>query len=331
MNSIQSNEQIKAIRFTLISGFVLMAIKFLAYVFTHSNAILTDALESIINVAAACFTYLSLKVSLKPKDKEHPYGHGKIEFISAGFEGGLVLMAAGLIIYESIDSFFHPHEIKRLDWGMILSLFAGAFNYFLGALLIKRGKKNHSPALIADGKHLHTDTWTSVGLVLGLFIVKVTGMVWIDSVMAFGLGIAILITGFQLIRSSLAGLMDEADEALLQQIVDVLEQNRKTNWIDIHNLRLLKYGSHFHIDCHLTLPFYLTLESAHEEVTALEKLLFEKFHAKVEVFVHADPCIESSCAICNFEQCDKRFHAYSSSVKWNLSNVLQNEKHNKFT
>lgn len=327
MNNARSSEQIKAIKRTLWVGVSLMAIKFAAYFLTSSNAILTDALESIINVAAACFTYFSLHVSLKPKDKEHPYGHGKIEFISAGFEGGLVLMAAGFIMYESVDAFLHPHTLTQLDWGMLLSLFAGLVNYILGKLLIKQGTKNHSPALIADGKHLITDTWTSVGLVVGLWLVKLTGFVWIDSIMAFSLGVAILLTGFQLIKSSLAGLMDEADETLLTKIVLVLQENRKENWIDLHNLRLVKYGSSFHIDCHLTLPWYYSLQEAHDEVCNVEKLLFEKFHDQVEVFIHSDPCVPQSCALCPIQACTQRQSNFQKVLAWNNEIVLSNQKH----
>ena len=308
-------------------GILLMVIKFLAHIITQSNAILTDALESIINVTAGCFAFYSIWLSKKPKDSNHPYGHGKIEFISAGFEGAMIVVAALFILFEAIQSFIHPPAIHQLDIGIYLVLFSGIVNYILGHYLVKHGKKNFSAAMQADGKHLMSDTYSSIGLVIGLVLVQITQMLWLDALIALLMGLIILYTGYGLIRKSLAGLMDEADEEVLTKLLPVLNQNRKVTWIDMHNLRVLKYGSGYHIDAHITLPWYLSLQQSHEEVTSIEKMASEKFHEEVELFIHADPCLPFSCTICQIFSCSVRQQAFVKKLDWNIENTLKNQKH----
>jgi cation diffusion facilitator family transporter len=324
-----TNNQSKnsAIRLVFMIGFVLMCLKFVAYFITESTAILTDALESIINVVAGAFAWYSVRLSEKPKDNEHPYGHGKIEFISAGFEGGLILMAALYILFESITKLIAPDPIHHVESGILICAAAGIVNFGLGHYLLKIGKKEHSPSLVADGKHLLVDTYSSVALVIGLLLVSFTNIYLIDPLVSIALAIGILITGYRLIRTSLAGLMDEADHQMLEQVAQVLNENRKDNWVDMHNLRIVKYGSQVHIDSHLTLPYYYDLEASHAEVTAVEKLVEEKFHSQVELFIHADPCLEHSCAICQLSNCAFRRNTFEKKLDWTKSLLLKNEKH----
>ncbi len=304
-----------------------MAIKFGAFIITQSNAILSDALESIINVAAGFFAFYSLRLSRKPKDSNHPYGHGKIEFISAGFEGGMIIAAALYILFEAVRSFLVPHVVKDLDVGIWLVAFSGVVNYVLGYYLIKHGRINHSDAMTADGKHLQSDTYTSIGLIAGLFIVYFTGLVWLDAVVAMIMALLILVTGYRLIRKGLAGLMDEADMDMIAGLLPIFNENRRDTWIDLHNLRLVKYGSNFHIDAHVTLPWYYTLQQTHEEVSAIEKLAADKFHQDVELFIHADPCLPFSCAICQLKNCSERKNPFVKKLEWTMENALKNEKH----
>ncbi len=313
--------------FVLILGVGLMLIKFLAHLLTQSNAILSDALESIINVAAGAFALYSLWLSQKPKDLDHPYGHGKIEFISIGFEGGMIVIAAFYILFEAVHSFIKPQEIKQLDMGIYLITFSGLINFIMGKYMVKIGTANKAGVMIADGKHLITDTYTSLGLILGLIQVKITNFLWLDGVIALGMGALILYTGYGLIRKSIAGLMDEADEEILKELLPMLNLNRKKEWIDIHNLRVVKYGSNYHIDAHVTLPYYWNLEKAHEEVSAIDYLVANKFHKDIELFIHADPCIPSCCAICNISDCQVRTSPFQQTIEWTHANVLKNEKH----
>ncbi len=311
----------------LIAGIAIMLLKFIAFFITHSNAILSDALESIINVVAGAFALYSLWLAAKPKDAAHPYGHGKIEFVSVGFEGGLILLAGIVIIGKSIINIVNPVAINQLDIGAALAAAAGLANYFLGTFLINTGKKNNSITLIADGKHLLSDTWSSIGLLAGVILMYFTQWVWLDNIIAIGFGFVIIYTGYKLIRRSLAGLMDEADENVLTEIVQVLNLHRHNNWIDIHNLRIQQYGSSFHIDCHITLPWYNDLKTSHDDLKNIEDLVSKEFNNKVELFIHPDPCLPFSCSVCQLTNCSVRQNPFKHKVEWTVENVMTNVKH----
>ena len=310
----------------LVASVGIMGIKFWAYERTGSHAILSDALESIVNVVAGAFALYSLWWSMRPRDQTHPYGHGKIEFLSAGVEGGLIFMAGMGIVYESVQGLLYPSELKQLDLGILLVALAGAANGLLGFLLLRHGRNIHSSALQADGHHLLSDAYTSAGLLVGLAVAWFTGIVWLDSALALAFAGLLLFTGYRLVRRALAGLMDAADMELLPKVIQTLAENRRPRWIDIHNLRVVQYGGSYHIDAHLTLPWYVNLEEAHEEVTAMEHIAATHFHDALELFVHADPCIPTSCSICSLD-CAHRTSAFQESVPWTLSNVLSNQKH----
>lgn len=311
----------------LLGGLLIMALKLWAYFITHSNAVLTDALESIINIITGIFALFSLYYAARPKDEDHPYGHGKIELMSAGFEGGLILISGILIIAKSIYGFFHPHAIARLDIAALLSFVAGAANYIMGKYLINLGKKHQSVIMIADGKHLISDTISSIGLVIGLLVIHFTSLLWLDQVIAIIFGGFILFTGYKLVKQSINGLLDEADYENLEKLITVLNTNRKVKWIDMHNLRVLKYGHTLHIDAHITLPWYDNLENTHNEVISVEQLIKEKIHEEIEFFIHSDPCIPSSCAICNVKNCSYRSQPFERKLNWTLKNLLPNKKH----
>ncbi len=315
------------LRFTLIFSCILMAVKFTAYYLTGSNAILTDALESIINVIAGSFALYSMHYASKPQDRDHPYGHGKMEYLSAGFEGALILFAGLAIITKAGYAFFIPHEITSADTGTVLSAISGLCNFLMGYYLIQQGKKHNSALMVADGKHLVSDTVSSIGLVLGLIVIWLTGMFWLDNLMAVIFGAMILYTGFKLIRESVTSLLDEADQGKLEQVVEIISKNRKDKWIDIHNLRALKYGSSLHVDCHITLPWYDSLEDSHAEVEEVEKLVANELQGEVEFFIHADPCIPSSCPLCTMEKCRERKTPFVKRLDWTLENVLPDRKH----
>lgn len=311
----------------LVFSSLLMALKFLAWRLTHSNAILTDALESIVNVAAGGFALFSVIYADRPRDENHPYGHGKIEFVSAGFEGALILLAGGLIVAKAIYGFYHPQPLERIDTGVWLTAAAGLCNLFMGLYLVRRGKLLHSVLMTADGKHLLTDTISSGGLVVGLIILHVTNIAWMDNALAIAFGAYIVFTGMALVREALGNLLDEADTERLTQLVDILNRNRRPNWIDIHNLRVLKYGTQLHVDAHLTLPWYLTLEEAHNEVSAVEQLVKSEFDRDIEFFIHADPCLPTSCPICSVHDCPKRQSPQVKQLDWTLQNTLPDKKH----
>ncbi|HTL82110.1 MAG TPA: cation diffusion facilitator family transporter [Bacteroidia bacterium] len=319
--------KVRIMKWMLLFSFILLCIKFFAWWITRSNAILTDALESIVNVTAGSFALFSIIYASRPRDKEHPYGHGKIEFVSAGFEGALILLAGTAIMYEAILGFLHPHIITRIDSGAILSAAAGFCNFIMGTFLVKRGKKQHSALMKADGKHLISDSISSVGLVAGLMLIFFTKLMWIDNALAVLFGSYIIFTGVKIVRESLGNLLDEQDEERIDQLIKVLNEERRDKWIDMHNIRILKYGSGLHVDAHITLPWYLTLEKAHEEVDAVDRLVRKSMGNEMEFFIHSDPCVPTSCAICSGKDCPERKEPFAKKIAWSKENMLPDVKH----
>lgn len=306
---------------------VLLVVKFVAYYLTHSVSILTDALESIVNVTAGFIGLYSLYIAAKPRDHNHPYGHGKAEFLSAAIEGTLILFAGGLVIYNGIESLIYPKPIHKLDQGIYLVGITAVINFLAGYVCVHQGKKNDSLALIASGRHLQTDSYSTFGIIAGLVLIYFTGYQKIDSAVAVLFGVLALYTGYHIVRKSIAGIMDEADLVLLKRMLNLLNANRRENWIDLHNLRIIKYGAILHMDCHLTVPWYLDVRQAHEEIDALSNLVRNEFGESVELFVHSDACHSFSCPICAKQDCNVRKHNFEKKITWTLDNILQDKKH----
>lgn len=306
---------------------VLLAAKLFAYYSTHSVAILTDALESIVNVAAGFIGLYSLYVAAKPRDKDHPYGHGKAEFLSAAVEGTLIAAAGILILYNAVGSLLNPAPLHRLNEGMLVVAATALVNGGMGLYCLRIGKRNNSLALEASGKHLLSDTVSTLGILLGLFLLYLTNWLWIDAAVAILFGLWILYTSWGILRRSVAGIMDEADEKLLQQMAALLEKSRRANWVDLHNLRVIKYGSILHIDCHLTVPWFLNVHEAHREIDHLTNIIRQEFGESVEFFVHSDGCLSFQCRICNKQDCTERKHNFEQKIEWTLENMARNKKH----
>ncbi|MBC7688947.1 MAG: cation transporter [Aquabacterium sp.] len=325
MQTVQQNLRLQKIITGI--GMLLFIMKVFAWYLTGSVAILTDALESTVNVIAGLIGVYSLYVSAKPKDWDHPYGHGKAEFLSAAVEGTLISIAGLIIVYEAINNLIHPHTIQQLDYGIALIAVTGIVNYVAGFICIKTGTKNNSLALIASGKHLQTDTYSTIGIIIGLILLYFLKLWWIDSAVAILFAFIILFTGYKIVRSSVSGIMDETDATLINKMVLMLNENRRENWIDLHNLRIIKYGGTLHIDCHLTVPWYLNVLQAHEEIEALSKLVRKSFGQSIELFVHTDPCLNFSCPICIKADCKVRQHSFTKRIEWTTENISTDNKH----
>lgn len=319
--------QLRTLVVVVLVGILVMALKFTAYFITRSDAIFSDALESIINVAAGCFAIFSLYYAAQPKDENHPYGHGKIEFFSAGFEGAMILVAGISILVKAVFSLMAQKQVEHVGTGVAITAVSGIINFIMGRILVRYGEKYRSLTLVADGKHLLSDTYSSAGLLAGLILIYFTGLNWLDGVLAMLFGGVIIFTGYQLVRKSLAGLMDEVDEEVLLEIESIIQNFRQKEWIDIHNFRVLKYGNSYHIDCHITLPWYWNLDKAHEGVLSFENVFRQKFPDKVELFIHADPCLPASCHICQLTECTERKHPFKQTVEWKINQLVKNEKH----
>lgn len=321
----------KELRIILLSlgiSLLLTIAKFLAYFLTSSVAILSDALESIINVVAGGFACYSIYLSGKPKDENHPYGHGKVEFFSIGFEGAMIFIAGILILFKAVQFFIVKPELHRMDSGIWLIAGTALVNLLLGLYLTRSGKRLHSITLAGNGAHILTDVYSSVALIVALLILYFTGQTWIDPVASFVIGILILRKGYQLMRQSISGLMDETDMKVVDRVISILNNHRNPLWIDVHNMRVQQYGNNYHIDCHVTLPYYLTLEQAHDAVKEMEVLVNRELgSSEVEFFIHMDPCIPASCQHCQLAECPVRSHPFTHKITWTRENVLPNRKH----
>ncbi len=326
--SVQAGSQklrLRAIGLSLVIGILLLGLKFLTYRMTNSSAVLSDALESIVNVAAAAFASISIWMAAKPPDPDHPYGHGKIEYFSAGFEGALIMVAAAGIFYTGARHAIIPHELPNLEKGMLILLAASVINLMLGLFLIRTGRRTDSVALVADGHHILTDVYSSAAVLVGLLLVRLTGWLRLDGVIACIVGIQILITGGRLVRQSFSRLMDASDPELLTRIAKLLERHRRQDWVDIHQLRAWRAGAIVHIDLHLVLPSDLTLEAAHQEAKLVEALLIDAFVGNASVLVHMDPCAPEECPICGRPTCDQRSNHQATHTFWSRQRLSRSD------
>ena len=317
-----------AMTLALVVGGLLMAVKFVAYFVTGSAAILSDALESIINVVASGFVLYSIYLSNQPPDETHPYGHGKIEYFAVGFEGALIILAAGAILYKAIPAFFQVRMLSKLDLGIFLVLGTSAVNLVVGLFLIRTGRRTRSAPVEADGKHLLTDVFTSVGVVIGLVLVRVTGLNWWDPITACAVAVNIVITGWHLVKQSFGRLMDEADPELLRRIVEILNEHRHPDWIDIHQLRTRHYGNKVHLDFHLVVPRSFGLLEAHVEAKEIEEKILSSLVEVEEVIVHVDPCEDPLCPWCMRANCqDRSKDSIGATEPWQVEKVVMKGQH----
>lgn len=308
-----------------------MVAKFVAYFMTNSVAILTDAMESIVNILAGSVGLYALYISPKPPDEDHPYGHGRAEVISAAFEGSLILLAGLIIIVSAIQGLRSPPEISDLDFGLIIIFLAALVNLVMGRAAIKIGRKNRSQALEASGKHLCTDTLDSFGIILGLLVVYF-GMklgydvAWIDPAIALLFGIIISSTAYKVLKSTVDTVMDRADPAVVSEITDTIIKNRHSTWIDIHGLRVKKYGIDYSVDLHATFPKFMTVEEVEKETEHLRSCLKKKFGQGLELNIKAEPCRDFSCVICALD-CDERGCDFVKSLEWTEDNMVEQKQH----
>ncbi len=303
-----------------ISG-LLTAFKFFSFWLTGSTAILSDALESIMNVVASGFALWSVLLASRPPDVDHPYGHGKIEFFSVGFEGALIAIAAVGIFWEALPKIVEPRALPKLDFGLLILAGTALVNLWLGKALVSTGRRTRSTAITADGKHILADVYTSAGVLIGLLLVRQTGWYFLDGAAACVVAANILFTGARLIFESSSRLMHAYDPELLDQISSIIAQHRKPAWIEVHRLRAWRSGEHIYIDFHLILPRDLSLEDAHREVMEIEQLLKTRLPGMGDAMIHAEPCVGPECRICSREPCQIRVQPLQEQPDWCLKLV----------
>ena len=310
-----------------ILAVTLMALKFMAYLMTGSVAIYTDAMESIVNVVAAAIGLVAIYVSMKPADRNHPFGHGKVEIISATIEGAMILTAGGIIILQSIRSIMNPEPVRDLDVGLVLVAVTAVANYLFGRHAIKLGTKRRSEALVASGNHLCSDTYSSVGIIIGLtavYILDHAGIeaLWLDPIIALVFGLVIIYTGTKVLRQSMNEVMDRADEELLDSVADCIKGNRHNDWIDIYDLRLIKYGAKIYVHAHVVVPRDKSMEWVMGEMDELDATLKERFGENIDSSITPYPCRDFCCYYCDRE-CPRRSEEFGSKSEWNKETMCK--------
>jgi len=315
-------DRMRAGRLALVVGSLIFAAKLVAYLLTGSTAVFADAMESTINIVSAGMLVLALAIAARPPDSSHPYGHGKVEFLSAGIEGAAITFAALLILAESTRKLIEGPELHRLDLGLSFVAATTVANALLGRHLVRVGERTSSDALAADGRHVLTDVWTSVGVIAGLIVVSLTGWLWADPAIAIAVALNVAWEGYQLLQASLKGLMDEADEGAIEETARTLDQAREPSWIDLHGLRSWRSGARRHFDMHLTVPRYFDVEEIHAVHDRIESVLLEGDRHGSDVVVHFDPCCERECPHCRMTECPIRRHAFDHVLPFSAERAV---------
>lgn len=317
--------RVRAVSISLAVGIALLLVKYFAWVATGSAAILSDALESITNVVGAAFGLAGILFARRPADEGHPYGHGKIEYMSAVFEGGLIAFAAVLIVWFASQELVFGAEVEQVDLGLLLTVAAGLVNAVLGLYLIRSGERTNSITLVADGRHVLADFKTSVGVVVGLALVRSTGWPVFDPLAALAVGLNLAWTGARLVRHGAGGLLDEEDTELLGRMVAAFDAEAFPGIIRLHRLRAIRSGAVTHADAHLIVPEYWTVETAHEAVNGFERAVLERGEVDGEIVFHTDPCRRALCRICDVSDCPIRMGAFEERPPLTLEEARQDQ------
>lgn len=294
---------------------VVLIWKLKAYYATNSSAVLSDALETVANVVTAFVALFAVKMADEPADENHPYGHGKAEHFSAAFEGGLVFFAGITIIYSAFRYLYAGTQIENIQAGVQYSLIATAINLITGFYLIRTGKKEKSAALKASGKHLLSDVVTTLGVLLGLGLIYVTGFTWIDPTISLLLGLWLIFEAYKIMRVNSGALMDETDDLLLEQLSCAIDKNKVAGVIDIHNLRMIRSGNFHHIDAHMVVPEFWTVEKVHTMAHNFEKSVVQAYEFDGEFAFHMDPCQQKYCRVCSVQPCAIRKSEFKDTRK----------------
>jgi cation diffusion facilitator family transporter len=314
--AVADQHQVSQIRWatwaTVFVAVILFAIKFYAFRLTGSQAIFSEAMETVVNIIAAVVTLGVVRLSVKPADREHPYGHGKVEYLSAALEGGLIAFAAFVIVIEALQALVDKSTVQRLDFGLVLMAGTAIINLAMGFYLRRLGQKHQSPALEASGAHLMADFWTTAGVVTGLLIVVWTDVIWLDTLIALLVGAHLAKEGYVLIRKSLAGLLDEEEEGLIHRLRELINQSRQPGIIQVHHLRMIRAGRFHHIDAHVVVPEFWSVDQAHDQTKNYEQKIFADYQFGGEFHFHVDPCRRLYCQYCDLKDCPVRQTPFQS-------------------
>ncbi|MFM8457816.1 MAG: cation diffusion facilitator family transporter [Chthoniobacterales bacterium] len=281
-------EKMQAMGMSLAVGLLLLVLKAVAWWYTGSTAILSDLGESVAHMAAVVFATYSLWLSLQPADDNHLYGHAKIGFFSAGFEGAMIAIAALYILYEAGKAAWFGPEINHIGIGLALTATAAVLNGALGWYLVRTGRRRGSIILEANGHHVLTDCWTSLGVLLALGLVQMTGWPYWDPIFAAAAAVNILVSGTRLVRRSVSGLMDAADPEANRIIDAIVKEETAKRGISFHNLRHRNVGDAHLVELHLDFPADALLKDAHRLATEIEDAIESKIRPAAHVITHLE-------------------------------------------
>lgn len=273
---------------SLVTAFLVIGLKSVAYWITGSVGLLSDALESVANVVGASAALIALTIAARPADDDHPYGHGKAEYFSSGLEGGMIFFAALVIAAAAVERLLHPQPLERIGIGLAVSAIATVLNLAVARILLAAGRRHHSIALEADARHLMTDVWTSVGVLLGVGAVMMTGLHWLDPAIALVVAANIVRTGVSLVRRSVSGLMDSAMDADEQRVVHSVLERYRVEGVQYHALRTRRAGARRFIDFHVLVPGAWTVQQGHDMLERIEADIRAQL-ANAVIFTHLEP------------------------------------------
>ncbi|MCX6731295.1 MAG: cation diffusion facilitator family transporter [Candidatus Roizmanbacteria bacterium] len=273
---------------SIAASICTITLKLLAFFLTNSVSLLSDALESFVNLIAATITFFMVRLSLKPADETHPYGHGKAEYISSVAEGFFIIVAAGAIIFTAVQRLLNPISLDKPGLGLLFSIVASLINLGVGLVLIKNGKKRHSLALEADGHHLMTDVYTTAGVLVGLIIVYATRLYILDPIIAIIVGLNIISAGFSIMQKSLSGFMDSSIDKEYLDFVKSTFAEYKSQKIEFHGMRTRQSGSRKFISFHMLVPGAWSVTQAHSLAEEVEKKIRTSI-PQVTITIHIEP------------------------------------------
>jgi cation diffusion facilitator family transporter len=288
----------KFIYLSIIAAVLTISLKGIAYLLTGSVGLLSDALESCVNLIAALFALVILAIAEKPADAEHAFGHSKAEYFSSAIEGGLIVLAAFSIVWSAYPRLLDPQPLENMGYGLLISFAASLINLGVSLVLLREGKKSHSITLTADGKHLMTDVWTSVGVLAAIAMVKLTGWLILDPIIAMLVALNIVWTGYRLMQQSARGLIDTAiPNAEREQIEQIFDQFRQPG-IEFHSLMTRQAGQRKFISVHILVPGEWTVQRGHDLLEIIEAKVRDHFPIPVTVFTHLEP-VEDPVSHCD--------------------------------
>jgi cation diffusion facilitator family transporter len=277
-----------AMRVSLWAGIAILGIKWLAYAITGSTAILSDAMESVLHIIAVMFAAFAMRLSHRPATESFRYGYERISFFSAGFEGSMIALAAAAILWAVVDKWLHGFELQQIGMGVLMTCGLAVLNAGLAWYLIRTGKRTRSIILVANGKHVLTDGWTSAGVVLGLVLVQVTGWRFFDPLVAIAVAMNILWSGFALMRQSIGGLMDYVDPKTARTLRASLDELCGAEHVEYHGLRFRDTGLRLIVEVHLLFPYETVLGQAHQLATRLEEVLPARVGRELDLITHLE-------------------------------------------